>query len=58
MNLAKLVTCAICGNQFAITDADEKKIQEVVNSLKTENLKVKGEVEYFCKICKKMVKTS
>jgi hypothetical protein len=48
----------VCGDHFAITDADEKKIQEVVNSLKTENLKVKGEVEYICKICKKMVKTS
>jgi DNA-directed RNA polymerase subunit RPC12/RpoP len=56
--LAKLVECVICGNHFAITDKDEKKIQDAVNSLKTENLKLKGEVEYICKICKKMVKTN
>ena len=53
--LAKLVECCVCGNNFAITDEDEKKILEVVNSLKTENLKVRGEVEYICKSCKKYV---
>jgi len=56
--LAKLVECAICGFQFAITDEDEKKIRERMNLIETNSIKKvkKITVDYYCKTCKKMVK--
>lgn len=53
MNLAKLVECVVCGNNYAITDEQYNSSKKAANSLKTV-----GEIKFICKSCAKMVKTN